>query len=237
VELITLREESSRKLLEEHKVTVPEIIVTADPAFSLPPPDFDAARAKLSALGISPSQFICIALRAWRHNPPGLEQHIARFADYAALKYNYTVLFVPMRLDEDTVISKKTMALMKQPAVFLEASADRDIVRGIAGLSAFTLAMRLHTLIYAISQGVPVIGLVYDPKVQGLMDSIGQPFYTAVEETDADTLIGFADKIVSEHETVSAQVKAAGQAARALAERNAELCMGLLGERMVITSP
>ena len=229
VELITLREESSRRLLEEHNVTGPKIIVTADPAFSLSPPNSDLARAELAALGITPSRFFCIALRAWRHNPPGFEQHIAHFADYIAQKYNYTVLFVPMRLDEDTEISEKTMALMKQPAIFLKTSGNMDNVRGIVGLSAFTLAMRLHTLIYAINQGVPVIGLVYDPKVQGLMDAIGQPFYTAVEAVDADKLIGFADNILTDIDNISAQVKAAGQTAQALAEQNAELCMELLG--------
>jgi len=229
VELITLREETSRRLLEEHKVTEPKIIVTVDPVFSLPLPDFDNARTELTTLGIEPGQFFCIALRAWRHNPPGFEEHVARFADYVAQQYSYTVLFISMQPSLDTEIAKKTMALMKQPAVLLESPRNMDSIRGIVGLSAFTLAMRLHTLIYAINQGVPVIGLVYDPKVQGLMETINQPFYTTVEETEADMLIDFADEILSNIEVISDQVRKAGQAAQVLAEQNADLCIELLG--------
>jgi len=231
IELITLREETSRKLLEEYKVTGPQIIVTADPVFSLSPPDLDNAQAELASLGIIPGQFFCIALRAWRHNPPGFEGHIARFADYVAQKYNHTVLFISMQPSEDTEISKKTMALMKQPAVFLENPRNMDSIRGIVGLSAFTLAMRLHSLVYAINQGVPVIGLVYDPKVQGLMESIGQPFYTSVGETDAEILITFADKIVTDITEISSQILKSGQTAQVLAEQNADLCIALLADK------
>ena len=117
---------------------------------------------------------------------------------------------------------------MKQPAIFLENPHNMDSIRGIVGLSAFTLAMRLHTLIYGINQGVPVIGLVYDPKVQGLMESIDQPFYTAVEETDAATLIQFSDKILANLIEISNQVRKAGQASQDLAKQNAALCMALL---------
>ena len=228
VDLITLREETARTLLEDLKVAGPKIYVTADPAFSLPEPDLEAAKAELKALDITPDKFFCVSIRAWRFNPPGFEQHIANFADYVAEKYNYKVLFVPMQPSEDTEISKKTMALMKQPAIFLENPRNMDSIRGIAGLSAFVLAMRLHTLIYAINQGIPVIGLVYDPKVRWLMEYVNQPFYTTVEDTETETLIGFIDDILANRAAVSAQVRKAGKVVQALAEKNADLCMELL---------
>jgi len=230
IELITLREETAKILLEDLKVSGPKIYVTADPAFSLPEPDLDAAKAELEALGIAPGNFFSVSIRDWRFNPPGFEQHIADFADYVAEKYNYKVLFVPMRPSEDTEISIKTMALMKQPAILLEAPQNVDNIRGIVGLSAFVLAMRLHTLIYAINQGIPVIGLVYDPKVRWLMEYVNQPFYTTVEDTNTEMLIGFIDDILASRAVVSAQVQEAGRVVQALAEKNADLCMELLND-------
>ncbi|MCL2399322.1 MAG: polysaccharide pyruvyl transferase CsaB [Defluviitaleaceae bacterium] len=233
VELITLREETSGTLLADLQVQKPKIIVTADPAFSLPTPDFDSAKAELKALGIEADPtlpFICIAIRSWRHNPPGFEQHVARFADYIVEKYNYAVLFMPMRPSDDTEISKKTISLMKHSAAFLENPRSMDSVRGIVGLSAFTVAMRLHTLIYAINLGVPVIGLAYDPKVEWLMETVDQHFYTTVEEIEAEMLMDFANKIIEDKENVSAQIREAGQKAQILAEKNADLCMELLNE-------
>jgi len=232
--LLTLRDEDSLALLKEHNVSDlngPKIIVTADPAFSLPAPNFENARALLSKLGVQAGQFVCIALRHWRYNPPGFEQQIAKFADYLVEKYNYTILFTLMSPQQDTEISHKTMALMKQPAVLLDnVAGDMDSLRGVVGLSAFTLAMRLHSLIYAIDQGVPAIGLVYDPKVQGLMDSVGLPFYVGVEEADALRLNAFADELMGDYEGICAKVKQAGQEARALAKMNAEFCVSLLEE-------
>ena len=233
VDLITLREEASKDLLENQlrvsgPPTGPPIIVTADPAFSLPPPDFNAAKSELFHLGMAPSNFFCIAIRTWRYNPAGFEGHIARFADYVVRKYGYSVLYIPMRPSEDMEISKRIMALMEEPSILLEQPANMDSIRGIVGLSAFTLAMRLHTLIYAINQGVPVIGLSYDPKVQWLMESIGQSFFTAVEETNYSKLTGFADNILANSAEISSQIKEAGQQAQTLAERNADLCLELL---------
>ena len=244
VELITLREETSGTLLVDLQVQKPKIIVTADPAFSLPTPDFDAARSELKALGIEPMQeqearliqsvpptpFICIAIRSWRHNPSGFEQQIADFADYIIQKYNYHVLFISMRPSDDTEISKKTISLMKHPAAFLENPRSMDSIRGIVGLSAFTVAMRLHTLIYAINLGVPVIGLAYDPKVEWLMETVEQPFYTTVEQAETKMLVNFADNIIKNREEVSDQIRKAGEKAQALAEKNADLCMDLLNE-------
>jgi len=35
------------------------------------------------------------------------------------------------------------------------------------------IGMRLHALIFAVSLGIPVIGLVYEPKVQWFLEYIG----------------------------------------------------------------
>ena len=227
VELITLREEASRTLLEENNITSPKILVTSDPAFSLPNPDFKSAQKELDDIGIV-GGFFCIALRSWKYNPPGFEEHIAQFADYVAKEYNLAVLFVPMRPSDDTEISKKTMAFMQSPAFLLENTKDMDDIRGVVALSKFTLAMRLHTLIYAINQGVPVIGLAYDPKVKWLMESIDQSSYVSVEETSKEKLIEFADDLFKNYEEVAQKIKEAGQEAQKLAMCNADLCMDLI---------
>jgi len=228
VDLITLREDTAKVLLQNLNISKPEIAVTADPAFSLPPPDYDLARKELKALGIKENNFLCVSLRDWKYNPAGFEMNIARFCDYVSEKYELAILFVMMRPSEDTEISKKTISYMKKPAIIMESTQNIDSMRGIVGLSALTLSMRLHGLIYAINQGIPVIGLVYDPKVEWLMKSVNQDFYTTVEDSSADKLIGFADSIYGDFEAVSENVRKAGEIAKSLAELNAELCIELI---------
>ncbi|MCL1987095.1 MAG: polysaccharide pyruvyl transferase CsaB [Firmicutes bacterium] len=231
VELITLREEASKVLLTDLQIKAPKIIVTADPAFSLSTPNLSAAKEELSEIGIDANRFFCIAIRSWRYNPSGFELNIARFADYMVRTHNYQVLFVPMRPSDDMEISKRVMALMSSPAKLLEHPRNLDSIRGIVALSAFTVAMRLHTLIYAINQGVPIIGLVYDPKVQWLMESIKQPFYVTVENARLDILTDFANKILADYDNIAKSVKAAGELSQTLAEQNADLCLELLDSR------
>ena len=38
---------------------------------------------------------------------------------------------------------------------------------GIINRLEIIIAMRLHSLIYAATQYVPMVGIVYDPKVEG----------------------------------------------------------------------
>jgi len=226
VDLITLREGGSLNVLKEIGITKPEIHVTADAAFALPPSE--GGDVNLLELGIS-KPFFCVALRSWAHNPPDLEAHVARFADHLVDTYGYQAVFVPMRLDQDTEISRRVMALMKHKGVFLGSSAkEYEIGRSILGQASFAIGMRLHALLFAMEKGVPAIGLEYNTKVRGFMEAMGQKWHVPVEETNADTLIQFAKEIHENKDEVSAEIFEAGSRLRQLAARNAELCIALL---------
>jgi polysaccharide pyruvyl transferase CsaB len=231
VDLITLREPESLEVLRHIGVTVPKTRVTSDAAFALPPADYDKARELLAGIGIT-GQFFCVAIRSWKNNPPGLEEQIAVFADYMVNKYGYQALFVPMQPVLDLEISRRVISLMKMPAVLmpeLNAGSDLNTIRGAVACAEIVLAMRLHALIYAMEKGVPVIGLVYSTKVRKLMDAMNQGWYMPVEETDAGTLIGYADAIHADKSAISQAIKEAGRAEREKALMNAKLCVELLG--------
>ncbi|MCL2216029.1 MAG: polysaccharide pyruvyl transferase CsaB [Defluviitaleaceae bacterium] len=226
VDMITLRESGSLEVLKEMGITAPEIHVTADAAFALPP--IDTNDSVLKTLGIK-KPFFCVALRSWKHNPPGLESQVAHFADFLTETYGYQAVFVPMRPEEDNEISHRVMALMCRPAVFVEpAPGDYNQARNILGLADFAVCMRLHALIYAMEKGVPAIGLVYSPKIRQFMETMGQQWHMPVEDTDFDTLVKFATAIHDDKKTISAEIYESACRLRELAERNAELCVELI---------
>lgn len=228
VDLITLRDSESLQTMREIGITAPETHVTADAAFALPPADEQTARACLDALGVN-GKFFCVAIRSWKTNPPGLERQIAQFADYVIEKYGYKALFMPMRPVEDTEISKRVMSCMQNPSLLMTPTPeDINNIRGVTGFSEFVLGMRLHALIYAVEKGIPVIGLVYDPKIQRLMESMHQRFYMPIESTDAVTLQQYADAIYAGRNTIITEIGEAGAAARKKAALNAQLCAELL---------
>jgi len=226
VDLITLREEGSLDVLKEIGITKPETHVTADAAFALPPVEGD--EAYLPMLGIT-GNFFCVALRPWAHNPPDLEMQVARFADHLIETYGYQAVFVQMWPEQDSDISRRVMSLMKHEAIFLDhTTKGHDMGRSVLGLASFAICMRLHAIIYAMENGVPVIGLEYNTKIRGFMDTMGQKWHIPVEETNVDTLIKYAEEIHRNKDTISTEIFEAGRRLRELAARNAELCIKLL---------
>jgi len=228
VELVTLREPESLEALSQICVSGPEVHVTADAALALPPAD--SCAELLRKVGVT-GPFFAVNLRSWPHNPPDLEEQVAEFTDHVVETYGYQAVFVPMRLDQDSDISHRVMALMKNPSVFIEPDLhDYNQARAIMSAADFALAMRLHALVYAMEKGVPGIGLVYSPKVRQFMDSMGQSFHMPVEETQAKKLMEFAQTIHRDYGKISADIYAAADKLRELSARNAELCIELINK-------
>ena len=50
------------------------------------------------------------------------------------------------------------------------------------------VSMRLHALIFASGLGVPLVGIVYDPKVSGFLDYLKQDRYVLLEQLTAEGL-------------------------------------------------
>jgi len=228
VELITLREEGSLKLLNEMGVTAPAIHVTADASFALPFPKIDSNLP--ASIGVT-GKFFCVALRPWANNPPNLEEQIALFADELINTYDYQAVFVPMRPEQDTDIAKRVMALManKNKSILLEpALQDYNLARSILGLASFAVCMRLHALIFAMEKGVPAIGLVYSPKIREFMDTMNQQWYMPVEETNIETLVEYSSEIHKNIDSISEEIYNIGLNLRERAAKNADLCIKLL---------
>jgi len=230
VELITLREEGSLRILNEMGVTAPAIHVTADASFALPFPEVN--NNLLDTVGIT-GKFFCVALRPWANNPTNLEEQIALFADELIDTYGYQAVFVPMRPEQDTDIARRVMALMnnnnKEKCILLEPELqDYNLARNVLGLASFAVCMRLHALIFAMEKGVPAIGLVYSPKIRQFMDTMNQEWYIPVEETNIETLIKYSNIIHENKESVSSEIYNIGLNLRELSAKNADLCIALL---------
>jgi len=226
VDLITLRESESLDVLKDIGVTGPNVYLTADAVFALPPAG--DCKSYLATLGVT-GPFFAISLRSWAHNPPDLEVQVAAFADHVVETYGYQAVFVPMRADQDVDISRRAMALMAHPSILAESAPhDFDQARAVMGAASFALAMRLHALIYAMEKGVPCIGLVYSTKIRQFMEYMGQSWHMPVEETQVDMLTQYAKAIHADKDRISADIYEAARNLRALSTKNAELCVELI---------
>jgi len=231
VDLITLREgDCSLEVMKEIGITEPETHVTADAAFALS--SSTGTEANLLEHGIT-GKFFCVALRPWVQNPPDFEIQLARFSDQLVEAYGYQAVFVPMRPEQDSEIARRIISLMKHPAIFLDVPLkDYNLARSVLGQASFAVCMRLHALIYAMENGIPSIGLVYSPKIQGFMEAMNQKWYIPVEETTENRLTEHATAIHNNKAEISAEIFENGRKLRELAAMNAKLCVELINREL-----
>jgi polysaccharide pyruvyl transferase CsaB len=169
---VTVRDVGSLSLLAELGVTA-ELV--ADPAFLLAPaPEIDAL---LVALGAEPGEPLTgVALRPWSlgADPKVWEGEVRRALDLHLSRHPGRLLFLPFDRD-DLPLSRSIAASLAAPERALVA--DRPLgpreLAGLAGRCGRVLAMRYHAALFALSAGVPVAALAYDPKVAALMQDAG----------------------------------------------------------------
>ena len=206
-DIITLRDELSLEELERMGIDAhggKNISVTADPAFTISACSDEKVKEIFEKENIPENtEFLCISVRKWHKNDEKFKEKIAMCALYAYEKYSLTPLLLPMRFPHDVEISRDILGLIKEknaPCYMIKSMYDAPEVMGIVKRCASVLGMRLHTLIYAASSEVPVIGLIYDKKVSGFLEYIGQKRFVSVENVDVDKIKEYLDDIEENRE-------------------------------------
>ena len=191
---VTLRETHSRGVLEELGVTRPEILVASDPALSLRRADDAAVDAILENCGLEQTgRLFCLCVRRWTDMEKKADVFAAA-ADYARKTYGMEPVLVSVNARQDEEMS--TLVAEKCGAKVVRITNDMSCgeVIGIISRMDAVMSMRLHTLIFAAGQSVPLIGISYDPKVAAFLEHISQKHcidYTAL--TDAEQLFPLID--------------------------------------------
>ncbi len=197
-DIITLRESSSLDELRAMGISRPEVILSADPALTLPTADSAAVDSYLISNGLDPKgRYICFALRPWE----GFEQKVpifARAADLALEKYGLTTVFLPVEPGRDLAAAKMVAEKMTSPGHILQRPSNGSMAVGIMSRMEILVSMRLHALIFAAGSGIPLVGVVYDPKVSAFLDHIGRDIYCDLDQLTDQLLLELIDKAVSQ---------------------------------------
>ena len=94
----------------------------------------------------------------------------------------------------DAAAARQAAALLKKaPAAVLPACASSELAIALSARMDVALSMRLHALIFAAARGVPLVGVVYDPKVSAFLDSVDQDLYVQLDQLTAGSLCALLD--------------------------------------------
>lgn len=197
-DIISARDRYSIETLHELGVTKPEIHLNADPALLIDPPETDALRNYLRRSGIKEGrQYVMVALRPWQ----GFDEKVGAFAaacEYAHREYGLIPLLYAMEPARDEAALQAVSEKLHCPHLLLSAGTDGAEVLTLVRRMSLVVSMRLHTLIFASGQGVPMVGVVYDPKVSGFLDYLGQDLYLPLSEVTAAALDDLIDTAMAE---------------------------------------
>ena len=182
VEIITVREKSAHRALEEAGLHREDVVVTADPALLLKPEPLPRGILKQEGLE-GRRTLIGMSVREPGVAAPDLDEKvyhalIANAADFMVDRYDANVVFVPMeRSVLDTQHSHAVIAKMlrAQRATVLKGEYTPGQILSWMGKFDFALGMRLHFLIFAALQGTPFVALPYAGKVSGFLEALGVP--------------------------------------------------------------
>jgi polysaccharide pyruvyl transferase CsaB len=228
---ITVRDLGSKEVLESIGVPAEQVTVTADPAYAFPVQKDDEVAAFLNERRAQ-GPVIVVAPRSWSIGieQAAWERELAAGLDLYLRDQAGSVLFVPFQRipksgEDDAESAARIRSLMQsqdRASILTRALTPRQIQTAIAG-SDLVVGMRLHSTILAMTAGVPVVGLSYDPKVERIMGRAGLTDFTI--QLDALRAGGLADtmgRALAEKRPVPAEIYASQ------ARENARIAVGIL---------
>lgn len=253
VRFSTLRGPLSEEWMLHMGMPEERIEVTADPAVTLrAASDEDVLRA-LAAEGVRLSEnrmTIGLCVREWyklhgsslteKDWGPGQRERYERVVDAfaglvrtAAERHDAEVVFIPMsiqppnddRAAADAVVERARAAGVEPNRMHVVRSEhDPGLVKGFLGHCDIVVAMRFHPLIYATTQGVPVLGVAYGLKTRDYMRYLDlEEWVLDIDEVDAEALSSMFDGLVARLDEVQLAMEERVKEVRSRAARNVDV--------------
>ncbi len=237
---VMVREESSRLELEMLGLGSERVKVLPDPALGLERLDRKALGLDiLRAEGIEFKTARCVAIsvrsiatlwdgRAEKDGSSFIEA-LSRFADNLAEVLQADLLFVPQQTycvddkfedDRQVAIAVREGMARKDLAHIVRGDYDLDDTLALYQLSEMLVATRRHAIVFALTQGIPVVALSGDPNIEGFMQSVGGASEVVkLEEMNTPAAMAKIKQVWGERE----------QRAAAIAEHISEIRKGVCG--------
>ncbi|HSH35942.1 polysaccharide pyruvyl transferase CsaB [Schnuerera sp.] len=230
VDLITLRDEDSKVFLEELGVQNNNIFVTADPVFTLEPSEDIVIDKILNKEGVPQEKpLVGVSVRNWM-DEDNLISNVAKAIDYVIQQYRVNVILIPMHYPEDLSISNSILENVtnQKNCYIISNKYNVEDIMGVIRKLEMIVAMRLHSLIYAATQNVPMVGIVYDPKIEGFLKSIDMGHMCPVEDLKYTQLISNIDYVWENRKDLKEGLKLLDIKMRNEALKNVNMALDLL---------
>lgn len=117
----------------------------------------------------------------------------------------------PTFKDDDRIPARRVFDRLKDLGGDRVLLLDRDLppalLKSAYGLMDAFIGTRLHSNVFALSAGVPVIAIAYQYKTRGVMEMLGLgKWVLSIDNVDIDTLIPLLESAFAEHQQTRQQI-------------------------------
>ena len=106
--------------------------------------------------------YFAVSLRPLGGCGGDFDSRISRAVRDVSIKTGLSPVIVPMQSGEDRALCERICALSVGSA-YTAPFSDTDSIAALFAGAAFTVGMRLHSIIYSACVGTPVLAVSYDP--------------------------------------------------------------------------
>ena len=189
-----------------------KLCLGADPVLALEPSGHYGSILKSESRPFKDGPILLVSLRPW----PTLAHHLNQLATALDTfsREGWQVVFLPFQYDSDYPICRDCASLMDEPAEVWDRPLTAQETLSLTEEADYCLGMRLHSLIFAAIWGLPMVGLAYDPKVEGFLKELDlAEFVLDLPDTkgglwSSSHLVGLMKRLADEEEAITAQIKA-----------------------------
>lgn len=195
--LILVREANSRDLLARMGLAGSRVIQVPDSAF-LFSPDLYFDPGPLIGERQPGEQIVGITARAWL---PGASQHayeraMAGFIDHLSRQPGVKVVVIPQvtateQNDDDRQVGRRMQDLVRSGdnVVFVERRLTHHEIKSVFACLDYLVGTRFHSVIFALTAGVPALAIEYEHKTSGIMRDLGlEDWVLPIEDVTTDRL-------------------------------------------------
>ncbi|WP_053373799.1 polysaccharide pyruvyl transferase CsaB [Paenibacillus sp. FJAT-27812] len=208
---VSVRDAESAALLGRIGVPAEQIEVVPDPVMGLPLPGGAHAEVQLSLqvgqASAPPSTeappLVGVSLRHWRSDGADLARAVEALVALSK-RMPVRLRFLPFHTPSDQETSEQVMERLRGrlgsgSTAELAAPGDdpQQMLLEVSRCDAL-FGMRLHALIYAAGQMVPMLGLSYDPKIDQFLNRLGLSAIGTTESLDAEAFADAASSLLAD---------------------------------------
>lgn len=214
VNLIILREEKSRKLLQSMGITQ-NVVRSVDSGFLLESKGKAGLRTKFALK--KDTLLVGVTVRKWldADRQAKYEACIARLLDYAVTTYKAEVVLIPQvteefNKDDDRKASQDVYNLMEQKshAHVIVDGGNHYTTKAMYDDLDIIVGTRFHSVIFSLTSHVPALAVEYEHKTSGIMEDLGLGKWVVKMEDVEDELIQHKfDALIAERKTYIAHLQ------------------------------